>query len=81
LFPDVFRQYALSAMALPKPRKRSEKLRTSDVASILGISERTLLRKLAAGVVPEPARDRSNNYRLWRPEDVGRIQEALREKE
>jgi DNA-binding transcriptional MerR regulator len=63
------------------PRKTSTWLQTTEVASILGISSRTLLRKLATGQVTEPARDPKNNYRLWRPEEVEAIhQQILREK-
>ena len=39
--------------------------RTTEVASILGISPRTLFRKLKSGVFPEPKRDPTNNYRVW----------------
>jgi predicted DNA-binding transcriptional regulator AlpA len=68
-------------MRMPSPRKTSVWLRTSEVASVLSISHRTLLRKLAAGKIPEPARDPENNYRMWRPEEVEAIhQELLREK-
>ncbi len=64
-------------MRKPPPRKTSNWLRTTEVASILGISQRTLMRKLAAGTLPEPARDASNNYRLWRPEEVEAIHQQL----
>ena len=62
------------------PRKRvrtSDKLRTSEVASVLGISQRTLLRRLAAGIWPEPMRDPENNYRMWRPAEVQQLREEL----
>jgi hypothetical protein len=74
---------ALSSILMrkPTPRKTSTWLKTTEVASILGISSRTLLRKLVAGKVMEPARDPKNNYRLWRPEEVEAIhQQILREK-
>lgn len=68
-------------MRKPAPRKTSNWLQTAEVASVLGISHRTLLRKLASGKLPEPARDPKNNYRLWRPEEVESIhQQLLREK-
>jgi predicted DNA-binding transcriptional regulator AlpA len=71
-------------VTLMSPRKTTrepERLHSSDVAEILGISQRTLLRKLAAGVIPEPMRDPRNNYRVWRPEEVQELyQEHLREK-
>ena len=67
------------------PRKRvrkSDNLSSSEVASVLGISQRTLLRRLAAGVWPEPMRDPTNNYRMWRPAEVQQLREELeREKQ
>ncbi len=69
-------------MRKPSPPKTFTWLRTTEVASILGISQRTLIRKLVAGMLPEPARDASNNYRLWRPEEVAAIhQQLLKDKE
>lgn len=62
------------------PRKFVRKpltLRTAEVADILGWSERTLRRKLAAGLLPEPQRDRHNNYRIWTPEEVQRLHQAI----
>jgi len=71
----------LFSMRKPTPRKTSIWLQTAEVASVLGISHRTLLRKLASGKLPEPARDPNNNYRQWRPEEVEAIhQQILREK-
>jgi len=68
-------------MRTPYPRIASTWLRSAEVASVLGISHRTLMRKLATGKIPEPARDPINNYRLWRPEEVEAIhQQILREK-
>ncbi len=68
-------------MRKPALRKTSTWLRTAEVASVLGMSQRTLMRKLAAGKLSEPARDPDNNYRLWRPEEVEAIhQQILREK-
>lgn len=65
-------------MRKQQPRNADEsRLKTAEVASILGISQRTLMRKLAAGLVEEPARDVVNNYRLWRPEEVQAAQEKL----
>lgn len=61
------------------PRKQIRKpdyLKTQDVAEILGISQRTLLRKLANGAFPEPSRNPSNNYRRWRPEDVQAVRQV-----
>jgi predicted DNA-binding transcriptional regulator AlpA len=64
-------------MRKPTPRQTSTWLRTADVASVLGISQRTLMRKLASGQLPEPARDPNNNYRLWRPEEVEAIHQQI----
>jgi len=50
-------------------------LTTSETASILGITTRTLFRKLASGVIPEPARDPHSHYFVWRPEEVERIRQ------
>lgn len=44
--------------------------RTSEVASILDISLRTLLRKLKSGEFPEPRRNEVNNYRVWTLRDI-----------
>lgn len=77
LSPDTPRDN-LDHMRKPQPRTADEtRLKTAEVASILGISQRTLMRKLAAGIVEEPARDIANNYRLWRPEEVHAAQEQL----
>ena len=68
-------------MRKPTLRKTSTWLQSAEVASVLGISHRTLMRHLAAGKLPEPARDPINNYRLWRPEEVEALhQQILREK-
>ena len=56
-------------------------LTTSETASILGITTRTLFRMLASGAIPEPARDPKSRYYLWRPEEVEKIlQERQRRK-
>lgn len=52
-------------------------LRTVEVAKILGISERTLRRKLAAGHFPDAQRDSANKYRLWTPETVDRLRQTI----
>ena len=65
------------------PRKRIRKLDyllTAEVASVLGVSQRTLLRRLAAGIWPEPMRDPENNYRMWRPVEVQHLREVLERK-
>jgi len=62
------------------PRKAVRKpstLRTAEVAEILGISERTLRRRLAAGSLPEPRRDHANNYRIWTPDEVQMLHQIV----
>lgn len=65
---------------LMSPRKTFRKpstLRTAEVAEILGISERTLRRRLATGSLPEPPRDSTNNYRIWTPDDIQALNQIL----
>jgi excisionase family DNA binding protein len=53
---------------------------TSDqVASILGITKRTLKNWLRSGRIPEPRRNPRNNYRIWTLTDVEVIRHILRE--
>lgn len=52
--------------------------RTTEVASVLGISARTLLRKLKSGEFPEPKRDQSNNYRIWTINDIDQLRELMK---
>ena len=47
------------------------------MASILGISPRTLYRMLADGRIPEPMRNPENQYRFWTEVDLQNIREAL----
>ena len=51
--------------------------RSGQVASILGISSRTLYRMLADGRISEPMRNPENQYRLWTEVDLQNIREAL----
>ena len=69
--------YHLLTMSPRKRVRKSDKLLTSEVASVLGISQRTLLRRLAGGVWEEPMRDPENNYRMWRPAEVQKLREEL----
>jgi predicted DNA-binding transcriptional regulator AlpA len=55
------------------PRIEEPKLKSSEVARILGISQRTLFRKLKAGTIPEPARNPHNRYRQWRPDEIPQL--------
>ncbi len=68
--------YASFIMSPRKQVRKPDYLKTADVAEILGISQRTLLRKLASGVFPEPLRDTTNNYRRWRPQDVQAVRQV-----
>jgi DNA-binding transcriptional MerR regulator len=67
-------------MSPSRKRSRSHWLKTAEVAEAVGISTRTLLRKLEAGLLPEPQRDPKNNYRLWSAQDVAVITQLLRER-
>jgi DNA-binding transcriptional MerR regulator len=58
-------------------RNRDRYLRASDVADLLNISTSTLKRYLRKKKIAEPNRDPDTNYRLWTPEHVRQIQEAL----
>jgi predicted DNA-binding transcriptional regulator AlpA len=59
-------------------RKRpDDTLTTAQVARILGVTTKTLYRMLGAGRIPEPGRNPSNNYRVWRRYDVEQVQEEL----
>jgi len=64
-------------MSTRRNLRKSENLLTSEVASVLGISQRTLLRRLTAGIWPEPMRDPQNNYRVWRLAEVQMLREEL----
>ena len=62
------------------PRLEEPKLTSSEVARLLGISQRTLLRKLKDGTLPEPGRNANNQYRQWRPNEIPQLRELLKEK-
>jgi predicted DNA-binding transcriptional regulator AlpA len=47
------------------------------VAVILGISKKTLNRMIADGRIPQPVRDRANNWRIWTHQEVQEIKEGL----
>ncbi|MEP6540368.1 MAG: hypothetical protein ABJF23_33895, partial [Bryobacteraceae bacterium] len=51
-------------------RPDMDKLRSSQVANILGIAPKTLYRMLKDGRISEPARGEDNNYREWTREEV-----------
>ena len=52
--------------------------RTTEVARVLGMSLRTLLRKLKSGEFPEPKRDQSNNYRIWTISDIEQLRMLIK---
>jgi excisionase family DNA binding protein len=62
---------------MPRNRDRDRGYRSGQVASILGISSRTLYRMLADGRIPEPMRNPANQYRLWTEVDLQTVREAL----
>jgi DNA-binding transcriptional MerR regulator len=66
----------LPAIKLPP----SQELTSEQVATILGVTKKTLKNWLKSGKVPEPARNPVNNYRIWTLPDVDAIRNILREK-
>jgi predicted DNA-binding transcriptional regulator AlpA len=60
-------------------RKRPDldKLRSSQVAKILGVAPKTLYRMLGDGRIPEPSRGEDNNYREWTREEVQALVKEL----
>ncbi len=68
----------------PMPAKTARtgepKLTSSEVARLLGISQRTLFRKLKDGSIPEPVRNPSNQYRQWRPDEIPQLKKLLKER-
>jgi len=63
---------AMILQTIPVERKRPDidKLRSSQVAKILGIAPKTLYRMLNDGRISEPSRGEQNNYREWTREEV-----------
>ncbi len=53
-----------------RKRPDMDKLRSSQVAKILGVAPKTLYRMLNDGRIPEPVRGEGNNYREWSREEV-----------
>lgn len=65
---------------VPMPRNPDTSALTSEqVATILGVTKRTLKNWLRSGKIPEPRRNPRNNYRLWTLTDVEVIRHILRE--
>lgn len=52
---------------------------TQEVADIIRVSKKTLLNWIRVGKVPEPRRDKKNNYRVWTAEDIVLISRIKRE--
>lgn len=50
---------------------------TGEIAKMLGLSHRHLLRLLKEGIVPEPKLRNSYGYRQWNEADVRRARKAL----
>lgn len=60
-----------------KRYERPHIYRSSQVATILGISKKTLDRMIADGRIPRPSRDVKNNWRVWTQQDVQELKEGL----
>jgi DNA-binding transcriptional MerR regulator len=54
-------------------------LKTSDVASLLGVSLQTVYNWLRSGKIVEPERNPLTSYRLWSVKDVELIRTAILE--
>jgi excisionase family DNA binding protein len=63
---------------IKRNRDRALYYRTTEVANVLGISPRTLLRKLKSGEFPEPKRDQTNNYRIWTINDIEQLRTLMK---
>jgi predicted DNA-binding transcriptional regulator AlpA len=60
-----------------KRYEQSHLYRSSQVALILGVSKKTLNRMIAAGRIPEPIRNKDNNWRIWSHQDVVELKEGF----
>jgi excisionase family DNA binding protein len=65
---------------MSRPRDTSV-LSSEQVASILGVTKRTLKNWLRSGRIPEPNRNPRNNYRVWTLTDIEVIRRILREEQ
>jgi len=52
-------------------------MRTGEVARILGMSHRNLMRKLSDGSFPEPSRSSPGGWRQWTEKDIQAIRILL----
>ncbi len=50
---------------------------TQEVADLIGVTKRTILRWLKAGLIPEPIKQ-DNGYRVWTGYDVAEVTEFAR---
>src|SRR4051812_1404636 len=61
------------------PASPERPLKTAEVARIVGLSQRHLVRRLLKGTLPEPERSPNPpHYRLWRTRDIEALRIALR---
>lgn len=51
-------------------------MRLTEVARVIGIDPRTLLRKIEAGTIPEPTRHETNRHRLWTADEAHQLRMA-----
>lgn len=50
---------------------------TNEVAQLAGVSKKTILNWLKHGHIPEPLRNRDNNYREWTEHDTRNLLEFV----
>ena len=62
-------------MAVERPNHASEFFTMAQAVKLIGVSRYTLLKWFAEGKVAEVPRNRRNNYRVFRPEDIERIRQ------
>lgn len=69
--------YSLTGMPRNRTDSRSHILTSSQVASMLGVSKKTLDRMIKDGRLPEPTRQAANNWRYWTIQDVEELKQML----
>ncbi len=74
-----FRGYSQLTMPADRMKRyeRSHIYRSSQVATALGISKKTLDRMIADGRIPAPVRDINNNWRVWTQQEVDELKAGL----
>lgn len=60
-----------------RTKRTAMHLTTVQVARLLGVATKTLYRMLQDGRVTEPARNPSNNYRIWSPQHVEAVRQEI----